>query len=574
MTNPLLEAADALDRGEPWREELERLLRELPAEQAEEWMMLLNEGRGSFGLTLAGDGGEALLIGEALSGTAVGLEQLGYRVCTLSDEVLGLRIANGRAGGLGQAARLPAGVVAEAERLPFRDRAFDLVVHEGGPAVGWAAVLPELERVTGGELVLIGDNPLAYKRALGRRGEFEHARPLSLVARWLRPRADEARLVGYRSMLHEQGFQDLRSYALYPHAREFSHVVGLDGDGPELTIGRREKQNRIKLWGKRLGLFAHFTPSFCVHGARRSRRSRMEHMLGALAERTGLQPGPVEHLVATRSNTALVLTKGPDAMSVHVPLCPAKHVLTEVHHEFLRRVAAEFPGVPVPEPLFVGVLEGTWLQAERRLGGMTAPHLTGRSAATDTLMGELARMLALLVVRPAEALSLETFERLLGERCREVQARSGVASTARALGRMLDEGRERLVGQRMPLMLYHADTRAKHVQAEASGKIIGMLDWGASESEFLPMADLGHFLLHQSKQIQGGTVGEAWQRLRHRDALAVAEQDALNEYGSALGLERETQAALLDLVPLFVAGMAERNWDYSRPAWVHRQFGL
>jgi len=25
---------------------------------------------------------------------------------------------------------------------------------------------------------------------------------------------------------------------------------------------------------------------------------------------------------------------------------------------------------------------------------------------------------------------------------------------------------------------------------------------------------------------------------------------------------------------VLVAGMAERNWDYSRPRWVHRQFGL
>jgi len=25
---------------------------------------------------------------------------------------------------------------------------------------------------------------------------------------------------------------------------------------------------------------------------------------------------------------------------------------------------------------------------------------------------------------------------------------------------------------------------------------------------------------------------------------------------------------------VFVAAMAEKNWDYSRPRWLHRQFGL
>ena len=28
------------------------------------------------------------------------------------------------------------------------------------------------------------------------------------------------------------------------------------------------------------------------------------------------------------------------------------------------------------------------------------------------------------------------------------------------------------------------------------------------------------------------------------------------------------------LYPLLVADVAEKNWDYSRPRWVHRLFGI
>jgi len=31
---------------------------------------------------------------------------------------------------------------------------------------------------------------------------------------------------------------------------------------------------------------------------------------------------------------------------------------------------------------------------------------------------------------------------------------------------------------------------------------------------------------------------------------------------------------LLALYPVLVAAMAEKNWDYSRPRWLHASFGL
>ena len=572
MTAPDERAAMALKNGVPWRDALEALLRELDRLRAEELMMRLNEGRGSFALTLGVDSGQALLVGEPLSGTAIALEHLGFSVCTLTSDRLGMMLARGRARDLHGSS--PYAVSGDIQQLPFRDNAFDLVVHEGGPAAGWQRTVGELARVVRGELVLIGDNPLAYKRALGRRGQFVHATPLGFVYRLIRRPRHEARLGEMRGMLQGQGLRSPRSFALYPHALEFSHIVGLDGKGPKLTIGPRERKNRVKLLAHRLGLFSTFTPSFCVHAARRPNPTRLTRVLAALHERTGLDPGDVEHLVATRSNSALVLTRGPDALCLHVPLSPSKRRLTEIHHAFLQDVARRFPGVPIPRAVFAGELQNTWIQAETRLPGLSAPHLTGTALATGGLLGNVALELAKLLVRPAEPLDRETFDRLLGQRCAEVQRRSGLASTAKALGRMMDRGAERLIGKSIPLVLYHADARAKHIQVDPLGGIVGLMDWGASEDEFLPLADLGHLFVHQRKQSHGGTVGDAWRALGQRDSRTEGERLALSRYGDALEIDEETMDALIELIPLMIAGMAERNWDYSRPVWVHRQFGL
>ena len=572
MSSQHTSAALALEQGTPWRDALEALLRGLNREQSEELMMCLNEGRGSFALTLGGTGGKALFIGAPLSGTPVALDSLGYTVCTLAASNKDVKLARGRARNLcGVEAPY---VLADQRALPFRDQSFDLVVQEGGPENGWREVIAELARVTRGELVLISDNPLAYKRALGRRGQFQHATPLAFAKRLLRNPRNEARLASLRAMHIAHGLCSPRSFALYPHALEFSHVVGLDGKGPELTIGPRERKNRIKLLAQRAGLFPVFAPSFCVHAARKPGPMRLTRALDALREQSGLVPGEIEYLVATRSNSALALTRGPDPLCLHIPLSPSKRRMTDVHHAFLSHVAKRFPAVPLPRPVFAGELEGTWIQAETRLPGQTAPHLTGTAIAERDLLVNMACLLAKLVVRPAEPLDSATYDRLLGQRCRDVQQRSGLASTAKSLGSMLERGAERLIGKPLPLMFYHADARAKHVQVDSAGHITGLLDWGASEAEFLPFADLGHLLVHQRKQNHGGTIGAAWRALGQSDSRTEGEQRALNRYGEYLDLDEETMSALIELVPLMIAGMAERNWDYSRPIWVHRQFDL
>ena len=39
-------------------------------------------------------------------------------------------------------------------------------------------------------------------------------------------------------------------------------------------------------------------------------------------------------------------------------------------------------------------------------------------------------------------------------------------------------------------------------------------------------------------------------------------------------LDEDTARAIEGLYPVLVAAMAEKNWDYSRPRWLHRQFGI
>ena len=52
------------------------------------------------------------------------------------------------------------------------------------------------------------------------------------------------------------------------------------------------------------------------------------------------------------------------------------------------------------------------------------------------------------------------------------------------------------------------------------------------------------------------------------------EQAALDDYGERLGMEDGVRRALEEAYPLLVGGMAEKNWDYSRPRWLHHQYGI
>jgi hypothetical protein len=52
------------------------------------------------------------------------------------------------------------------------------------------------------------------------------------------------------------------------------------------------------------------------------------------------------------------------------------------------------------------------------------------------------------------------------------------------------------------------------------------------------------------------------------------ERETLESYCATVGVDDETARAIEIAYPVFVATMAERTWEFSRPRWLHRQFGL
>ena len=140
--------------------------------------------------------------------------------------------------------------------------------------------------------------------AIGRgvRGDFHIPGPLAFARRALVPSDGERSLRGYRKLLREQGFAPVRCFALYPHRREFSQVVALDEPLPALAVGRRERENRIKVAARSLGLFPLFTPSFALIGARKPLTPRFERILDTLAERTGERSAAIGSSPLARSS--------------------------------------------------------------------------------------------------------------------------------------------------------------------------------------------------------------------------------------------------------------------------------
>lgn len=564
----------------PFQELLEELLRELTPADADALMLRIKESRATWTLLSGARGGRALFVGDPLSGSVAALAFLGFDVCVADADATRGAFSALRGGTLGAGRTFAA--VAAPDRLPFRADSFDLVVAElGGGLACDAGVLGELARVARGDLAVVVDNRLAYKRSTGRRGTFHVPGPFEWLARAALPVGGERTLAGYRSRLGAHRPR-LRSFALYPDARDFSHVVALDAPRPRLTVGPKERQNRLKLAARAAGLFRHLTPSFALLGRRGDAAApRLERVLAALGERLGEATPEVDVLVATRSNVGLVLTAprgreaggGEGCWAIHVPLGPHKARMVRRHFAFLERVRREFSAIPVPDPLFVGELEGLLVSCERRLPGLSAPQITGDRARTARMYGDLRRAFAGLALGPPDPFDEESFERLVADRFRLVARKCAVPATARRIDRAIDAARERLVGLSFPLVLYHADLRSKHVQVDEEGRVLGLLDWGASESEFLPYVDLAHLVGHQRKQEADVSPAEAWRVLRDR-AYADHEREFLDGYAEDLALPSELVRVVEELHPLFVAGMAERNWDYSRPRWVSSQFGF
>jgi aminoglycoside phosphotransferase (APT) family kinase protein len=602
---------DRARRGMTYRAVLEALLLDLPDERAERMMLLVREARGAWFPLLAASGGELLFVGNALSGTVTPLADAGFRVTILDRSLERLAFARLRADAHspGRVALVLGG---DSPRLPFADASFDVVVQEGAlPGVRHRAAprartdddasadtfahdLAECARVAGGELVLTADTRLGYKRSSGRRGTFHVPGPMEFAAAAIAPERGERTLRGYRRAFADAGCTRARAFALYPHALDFSHVVAIDEPAPALTIGPMERKNRVKLAARAVGLFPVFTPSFALLGERSAvekngrapndivRTTRIARMLRELAAKIGEPTPAIEQLVSTRGNTAIVHTSVPGApesdergrWTLHLPLAPKNLPQCERHFRALESLRARFPDVPVPEPLLFGRVDGVAVTCERRARGWTAPQMVGDRRCIARMLRETAVHFSKLVVRAPAPFTEDDFARDVGARFDTAAEHAAVPSTIDRLARLRDEMRERLIGKSIPRVVYHADLRAKHVQIDSDGGVTAYLDWGTTEMEGPPYHDLLHLVVHERKQEAGLTAAAAWGIVRDRERLRDVERESLASYARAVGIDDETCRAFELMYPVLVAAMAEKNWEYSRPRWLHKQFRL
>ncbi|MEZ5976360.1 MAG: hypothetical protein R3F33_04960 [Planctomycetota bacterium] len=573
-TEALRAALERAQAGLDFKSNKEILLKDLLPDVAEQHLMVQQEGRGAWTLMLPGAGGEALFVGNALSGTIQALARIGYRVCIADTDPERLAWA-----ALRDAALIPGrthGVrIAGDGPPPFQPASFDLVVLEPslpGNDHPWAADPRPWQALTRDLYVRIADNPWAYKNATGVRGRFRIQSPVSWLQSGLAPAPGAASRAQLR---RETGdFAQAETVALYPHRLECSHVVHLDQTLPRLTVGTKERRNLLKVVGHRLGAFPRLTPSLAVLASRQRGPARLHQ---ALRELQTLGFGPlaehaIEHLIATRGNLAVVHTLAPDGepgVTLHVPLCAHKRRLIELHYRALQELSADANAPRVPRPIFCGEAAGLWLSVEERLPGISAPQLLEGSSAQIRLFSEVGRALPGLARGPRRVLDAPLWQQWLAPRFDRAIRLCGRNDTARNLRRMVDESRERMLGQEFQPVLYHADLRPKHAQAQADGSLVGLMDWGAYEPEFLPLVDLLHLVLHRR---HAGSRAQ-WRALL-AGGLTDYENQIIDGYCRDLGVTDDLRSGIAAMYPALTAGMAERNWEFSRPYWVHRIFGL
>lgn len=588
------DALSALDDGAPFKATLERLLLTLPTERAEHLMLCMREGRGAYRPLLRTHVGRAVFIGNSLSGTAAALGRCGFELTVVDPHPQRLRFAEhrDRLWCFGRSKF----VCSDYQQLPFPDKAFDLVVCE--PAVqpfgeGETAPASELLRIGCGEWVRHAENRLAYKRSTGTRGDFAKARVGDFLRRVRKDREQPLGAGGFLGRLRRESNAfspglDWNAQALYPHQNDFSHVVDCDGAGLALTVGPKEKQNRAKWFAQRAGMFPWLAPSLLALGRtsaleRSNTSSQLDGLLEHVAAELGVPCPRAEVLVATRGNTAVVHTRPGNAAkssgatssesdgrwTLHLPLSAHQTRQAQQHFARLDHLRVHHPLCPVPEPLWEGTWAGAYACVERRLGGWTAPHLTGDQQAAELTYSTVAAALAGLADTPARPLDSARMETLFTQKVRLVQRFCAHPPLARELDERLERACDLAAGEPVPDVVYHSDLRAKHVQVTPEGDLLGLLDWGSSQDADLPYFDLLNLIVHDRKQQAGRSLGWAW-GLAQAGELRAHEQQALDEYAERLGLTRRYREAIETLYPALVGAMAESNWDYSRPRWLAR----
>ena len=66
----------------------------------------------------------------------------------------------------------------------------------------------------------------------------------------------------------------------------------------------------------------------------------------------------------------------------------------------------------------------------------------------------------------------------------------------------------------------------------------------------------------------------AWEDLQNPERLGPLERAALDTYCTALNLPDAWREAICLGYPILFGAVAERHWEYSRPHWLRRAFGI
>lgn len=572
---------DAIGARRTPREAFEALLAAIAPDRRAQFLQHSKESRGAWTLLLSARQGTALHLGSALSGSVIPLAALGLRVTLVdpSPERLSLGLA---LGAVQVPSRLRGVLAGDVETLPFEDEQFDVVVCDVDELTD--GLLRELARVARGEVFALADNRLGYKRSKGESFQFDVPGPLAYLRAALKPPHGERTLAGWRKAF-ERALARPSAIALYPDRRDFAQVAALDEELPRLFVGPNEARNRFKVAGHRLGLFPLLAPSFGLlarkRGATRS-PSRIHSLLEAVAESTGEPLPRAEHLIGTRGNTCVVMTSvaGADPADprgrwvLHLPLHLPHRRGLEVHFRALERMRREFPGFPVPDPLWMGEVDGFWLTCERRLSGWASNHLATSRESADPILEQMADHLAQLVERPAQPFAQQDFERLVEPLFDDTLRAVRDAAVRAELERRRDEARRQLLGRPLPLVFAHGDVRSKHVQVDESGRVLGYLDFGTVIDPALPGLDLMHRIVHDRKQLEGTNDGTTSRELSDPQRLRIGERRALERYAQRLGLDPRALQAVALIYPVFVGAVIERYSPFVRPDWFRHTFGI
>lgn len=580
--------------GTPFRRAFEELLVELPPVEAYrlEWGSRESVGAAAL-LAKPTSGAPALVLGSGVLGTAPALVALGFDVVVADASQPRLRFAAARGRDLG--ARID-GVEVQGPRLPFRDGAFGLVclpdVPRGLPErvdMDLDAWLAEVFRVLapGGQVLLLAENRLAYKEFTGLHGRFRVPGPARAFQRAIAggPARSEA---GYASALAAAGFEGVQGYATYVSHLDYHYVASLEPGGfPALEVGRKERRGLVKWIGYRLGLFRWFTPSFAFLGEKpggRQGASILETVARAAAEAAGLDARRVrvDHLLATRGNAALALLSVAGAngtsnagLVARIPLCRKENRLALRHLaaiRLLRRRLADGAGLPIPMSFGEHNVCGIRVYVESRCAGTNAAQHTDDPATRVNTYTDLARILARLV-RTRRIAGDTVLERVVFARARFVASRVRDPETARLVLAVAENVAARLRGRSIPLVLAHADLRAKHCTIDAAGHVTGILDWGTIRLRNLPLYDLLHFIVHDRKQQQDESLNAATLRALHPRRFSAIEEAAISRYCADLDIGPEVRRACELFYPVEVPATTMAHWAFDRPRWVEVNFG-